>query len=400
MRAINGLKNLFSTVWSFLTFPYRAIRRLIFIFVYPAPFKFNPGSEKYNSLRDAFICQQHYNNAQVVTFDLQANMYADQITEIQRQDTSNRYFDAARFSTDLRNFYNVDKQFIIMAGGNATCYEEFAAEASNLTDRNTNVICFNPMGVGISPGITNGPEDYQAAIKSIIDNLHKNGIPHDNIVLQGQSLGAAMCLVTAEQYQARGERVKVIADRTFARLDNTAATMLWVLYIPVKLLINLFGLNIYAATAFNNINNNNPGDAVGLSVDNDGVIPASCNLYNGVNTEARQQGFVNNFYARPPFSDYPAHNISADYIEKNHDIYADALSGTTFMRECRSRFKAQMSSKDVASSAFLGEETDRFTPNTPTITPLKATRVAQNIATASGNASIVHRRNNRNYYEI
>lgn len=305
-------------------------------------------------------------------------MQYGEITEIQKQDSAKRYFEAAIFTKDLSNIYNKNKQFIIMAGGNATCYEQYGSQMCAMTDDNTNVIGFNPMGVGMSPGITRGPDDYQAAIKAIIDNLHNNGISHDHIVLQGQSLGAAMCLSVAEQYQERGERVKVIADRTFARLDNTAGTMLWPLYYPVKFLVRLFGLNIDAATAFNKINEQHPGDAIGLSANNDGVIPDSCNLYNGVSENMRQKRFVKEFSAFSYYSDSPAHNVPSEYIQENEST-TNRRTGAQFTEEYRKRFKSQMTSASIVKSSVINEEDAANTRklNSPAVTPLKKAREAR-----------------------
>jgi len=372
--ASNGILRLFSTIWSICTYPYRAIRSLVFIPIYPARIIFNPQSDEYNGIRRGFTRYAEYSLAHIVNFDLQANMQPGEITEAQKQDSAKRYFDAAIFTKDFSNIYNPNKQFIIMAGGNATCYEQFKDQMYAMTNNDTNVIGFNPMGVGMSPGVTSGPDDYQAAIKSIIDNLHKNGVPHDRIVLQGQSLGAAMCLPVAEQYQARGERVKVIADRTFARLDNTAGTMLWLLYYPVKLLVRLLGLNVDAATAFNKINQKNPGDAIGLSANNDGVIPDSCNLYNGVSENMRQQGFVKKFSACPGYAHYPAHNLPGAYIEENESaINRRRRSGAGFTEEYREIFKSQMTSASIVKSSVINEEdaANTLKSNSPAVTHLK-----------------------------
>lgn len=395
---INGIKKLFSTLWSACTYPYHAVRSLSFIPIYPARVIFNPKSNEYRAIRRNLTRNANLPLAHIVNFDLQNNMQPGEINPAQKQDASKRYFDAAIFTTDFSNIYNPNKQFIIMAGGNATCYEQFAAQMHAMTDDDTNVIGFNPMGVGMSLGVTSSPDDYQAAIKSIIDNLHKNGVPHDRIVLQGQSLGAAMCLAAAEQYQERGQRVKVIADRTFARLDNTAATMIWPLYVPIKLLVNLLGLNIYAATAFNNINQKNPGDAIGLSADNDGVIPASCNLYNGVSDNMRQQGFVKKFAALPHYNHYPAHNLPGEYIQENESTNNRPIrSGAKFTEEHRQKFKREITrptnvQPSLVPTGMLNQFRNTYTQcSTPFVAAMAVTGAA--IAIAS---TVFIRKNNLN----
>lgn len=387
---LNLIKTTSSAIWSICTYPYRAIRSLLFILIYPARVSFKPKyniiiryllkipADKYNEIRKIFTREHtqelngHPATARIVNFDLHANMQYGEITEIQKKDSAKRYFESAIFTKDLSNIYNKNKQFIIMAGGNGDCYELYGKEMNAMADDNTNVIGFNPMGVGMSPGITSGPDDYQTAIKAIIDNLHKNGVPHDHIVLLGKSLGAAMCLPVAEQYQARGERVKVIADRTFARLDNTAGTMYRLLYYPVKFLVRLFGLNIDAATAFNKINKENPGDAIGLSADNDGVIPDSCNLYNGVHESMRQQGFVKKFSAYPLYRSFPAHNIPSEYIQENQPTI-NRRTGEEFIKEYRQIFKSQMTSHIIEKTSVVNDKyaTDTLKPNSPAITNLK-----------------------------
>lgn len=361
-RIKKGARWAFNTFWGICTYPYYLLRRGIFLIVYPSQFLFKPGSEQYDFEREGFIQMLENNNDLFnVDFDLNGNLYREDGQSIAQRQTANparRFFEATFFTNNLNfaQLYNPNKRYIIRASGNATCYEQLSHEMAAAAQDNSVVIGFNPMGVGTSPGRCNGPEDYQAAIISIIENLHANGVPYDHIVLEGWSLGAAMLTTVAASYHARGIRgPKVIADRTFASLDVEAATLISglipyvgsVLYYPIKFLINYFSLNINVARAFNTINEANPGDAIGITAVGDKIIPFAASLYKGVAQNLRDT-YIKKYYPVPNQWGAPGeqHMVSHTQLNEANLLWQNpghANGGAyTFITQARQRFKQAM----------------------------------------------------------
>lgn len=189
--------------------------------------------------------------------------------------------DAIVFSEDFEGFYNPNKQYVIISNDDQVLLKTFIAKIEYLTSVDRNIIILNSTSYI-------GHDVYQVT-KKIIDNLHKdNNIPHENIVLIGNSLMGAMFL----QIAADNEGVKVLADRTFADLSTTLATTMqnimpttfmkntlgMLLFYVAKAIVRQLDLNIDAAAAFDKINLSHPGDAKAISMEDDNSIPECCNL--------------------------------------------------------------------------------------------------------------------------
>jgi pimeloyl-ACP methyl ester carboxylesterase len=344
----------------------RNVRGSLFGLIYPAKFYNYKNDLYYKAQRNELRGTQH---TVIANFSLQGEMRIGEITQQQRQESDITSYIDATFFTNGSALYEPSKQYVIMLGGNGTYYELFSSEMAKMADEQVTVIGFNPMGIGTSTGLTNGPEDYHASIMAIIENLHANGIPYDHIVLQGHSLGGGIGLEVAEKYQRTDRRVRAIADRTFGRLDNEAGFLIGdifgtvisfipklllrkkvasviksitstLVYYPVKFLINVFGLNINATDAFNFINKKHPGDAVGFSVNHDEVIFKECNLYNSVNADYRDKGYVK---LGTQFGSANAHNCDIEDIRFDDiRLGRPATTGADLIAQAKDNFRTDI----------------------------------------------------------
>ena len=220
------------------------MRRQAFKLVYPAQFIFTPKNKNFIEKHNEFYKEYKYSNkkTQNLRFNMDGDKKLNGISEQEKPNKNNKYIDAALIHNKENNDKN--KMFIIHCGENMSCYEWLLERFDEYADLGYNVIGFNPMGVGYSTGVTNGPEDYEAARTAIIENLRLNGIPPENIILSGQSLGAAIATKVAAKYQSEDMRIRVINDRSFAKLDTAAASFIQS-FIPTWLLRNTLGVVVY-----------------------------------------------------------------------------------------------------------------------------------------------------------
>lgn len=266
-------------------FLYRNTRSLIFKLVYPESFLLAKDSKYYPQTRDNYTSQVNNQTGNISARQLDIDIDGNKI-------------DAVLLGSEVEHKYNPDQQYVIFAGGNATCYEDYIDDMLDLAEnKDVNVVGFNPMGVGLSEGNTSGPEDYYECISQIIQHLHQQGVPYSNIILNGESLGAAACTIVAAEYQNKfNARIKVVNCRSFAELAPTAGELVGSLaskYFPTTFLcsavskmvsgfvgfvLRAFNLNIQSAEAFDSINKRNYGDARCFTVEGDNIIAEKCSL--------------------------------------------------------------------------------------------------------------------------
>lgn len=234
---------------------------------------FKKGSKKFEELHRNF-----YSKDQDTKVNLTFNVSSDDLLPKQ--------VDAVMFTNDKQSLYDPEKTYVVVAGEG--CYEQYDFSLQPFINENhVNVLAFNPMGVGNSTGATNGPEDYQEALRSIIDNLRGNGIASSNIILVGSEFGAGLAATVADEYQQRGDNVKLMLVKDDAKLNNIYGS-----YVPkvggfiYRALAQLFGLNVNAKQAFKRINERAPGRAK--------IVPkAEINAHLGAELNERADDKVN-----------------------------------------------------------------------------------------------------------
>lgn len=405
MTLVNDLKNK-------LTTSVTAARNQLFSTIHPAPQEQKANEYRFNYWQSGF-------NLSAITsdifkihllYDLNGNMGRGEISTLHLDPNFRRYFSADLVTDDAVNIYNASKLYILVLYDYSNCYEKFEHEMYQLANSDTNVIGFNPANIG--QGTNQNPDDYQLAIRSIIDNLHNNGIPHDNIVVMGHGFGAAIAVVVAAQYQEKNQRIKVIADRTFANLAVVASTkaqqavyeylsdirfvrsaVSFLAYYLVNSTIRIFRLNIDAAHAFTKINRLNPGDAKALFVHNDQEIPENCSMARAVNADVLQ--YVKEFKCNPKLK---AHYVNVRELMQHGEPVYKRNSGEFYVNTCLDHFKERMlnpgiTNPIVTTIAEINTETDPENLVSPIIAYAKD--LYNSVACKADNKSVANTNNEK-----
>ena len=320
---------------------YNAVRQFIFSNIYPAPWIFNRSTRSFIGLRQlSRLLPDYAELCHNLSFDLHGNMHE----AIDHESLHPGRFEAVLIAKlDKKNIYANEKQYLIIVGGNTTCYQIFIPEMIGLYKKHHKqayVLGFNPPGVGMSPGATNTPEDFCNALKSIIDNLCNNGVPADNIFIIAHSLGAAIAARTLVQFHENGKPVRLFTDRTMMRISEIAAvkmqklfpirilryTLGLLIYWLMKLLIKLVNLELDVAKDFVRINTISPGAARGMLASHDEVID-DCDLYYGL-PEMHQLEYYRKFKLKmddkhKKSHSKPRHELIEENGEKSAEQYLD-----------------------------------------------------------------------------
>jgi hypothetical protein len=353
--------------------PFTKVQRKLFNFIYTAP----------QSSNSKIFYDRPINSATYkarLAYDLHSNMQTCFVVDPIKEYPKKILFDATIFtSSENTNIYDQNKQYIIFICDADTCYEQFSEKMQELIHDYGNVICFNPPGVGKSSGNTNNITDYQKALRSIIDNLSKHGIPHKNIVLMGHGFGAAIALKTALHYQIQHKRVKVFADRGYESIAGMAATKAqnevheyfnnkWlrtifgtIAYYLTYISVKLFGLNINATETFTEINRINMGDAKGLVVKDDDAIPTTCDIRNGLS--ANDQQFIHEFECYREAK----HNAGFRSLSPIGIPYQRSNTGAAYVNTCLDEFKNETNYNISESWADLAEQQKEEAPSDSTL---------------------------------
>lgn len=355
-----------------LTTPAKSARDHLFTTFSPSPEENNPDEYRYSYWQSGFnfsVIASDIFKIQLI-YDLNGNMKCGNISVLHLDPNFHRYFTADLVTDDAVNIYNSNKLYIIALHDHSNCYDKFEHEMYQLANSDTNVIGFNPAKVGVRPGAKQNLDDYQAAIRSIIDNLHAHGIPSDNIVIMGHGFGAAIAVVVALQYQEKNQRVKVLADRAFSSLavlagtkaQNAAyeylsdikflrSTISFAAYYLANSVIRIFGLNIDAAQAFTKINRLNPGDAKALFVYNDQEIPEHCSLARSLSADILP--YVKEFKCNPKLK---AHYVNVRELMQHGEPFYKRNSGEFYVNACLDHFKERMLNPGITNAVARSVE--------------------------------------------
>lgn len=272
------------------------LRYLVFRLTHPAQFVWSANSARYKQVvaaSAAFYNQKYQDTIKIDKYSYDIDDAAGRVrvdgidgdTNLVNNESNHRVFAAQIFTNNGGpDLYNPFNTHVIYVSSNGDCHELHTDQILDDVKKSSVVgIAFNPMGVGSSPGHSRGPEDIEAALEAIIDDLVHNGVPLKNIVLKGRSLGAGIATKVAakDEYQNPGNGISVVNDRSFKTLSGAAASFVSD-NIPVfKRSVHTFisrlfkglDLELDALAAFNKINVKNPGNAVAVVLnDKDSVL--------------------------------------------------------------------------------------------------------------------------------
>lgn len=177
----------------------------------------------------------HANNPELARFRLNKKLENVEIANRQIDATNGARIDFCEVSAnDLK--LKKDQKVIIHAVGNADAYEQHVLEYIDLAEKHPDyrVVGFNFRGTMQSRGRAWSEEDWVADVIAVVEYYKAQGIPTQNILLNGHSMGGALtALAAAKLYQqelakaknqnlpaSTAQSVKLINNRSFSNLTD------------------------------------------------------------------------------------------------------------------------------------------------------------------------------------
>lgn len=113
------------------------------------------------------------------------------------------------------------QKHIIKFIGNGRCYEAFLNEMiKEANDLNATVIGFNLRGVGNSTSRAKSADDLVIDGIAQVQRLLDDGVPPENITLQGHSLGGCISTLVAQHFHRQKQHINLFNDRSFSSITN------------------------------------------------------------------------------------------------------------------------------------------------------------------------------------
>lgn len=113
-----------------------------------------------------------------------------------------------------------DQKWIVYFNKNAESWERESYMLARLAkDSGANVLCCNYRGVGQSTGFPNSETDLFADGQAVVQYLRKQGVPPENIVVYGSSLGGGVATFVVSERAENGEVMALCNERSFASLS-------------------------------------------------------------------------------------------------------------------------------------------------------------------------------------
>lgn len=113
-----------------------------------------------------------------------------------------------------------DQKWVILVNGNCQHYEDLLQHSQDIvgSDFKANVLTFNYRGVGQSEGKANKIEDLVVDADTCVQYLKDMGVPEENILISGHSLGGGIATKVASEY----EKVNLLNTNSFASTAKAA----------------------------------------------------------------------------------------------------------------------------------------------------------------------------------
>ncbi|MBS0287716.1 MAG: hypothetical protein JSR17_10490 [Proteobacteria bacterium] len=157
------------------------------------------------------------------------SLFTDTTSGFERIDVERKGKKISSFQVDgsPKGTKTEDKKYIIYFNGNATYALQTADEMKrDAALHQCTVINFDYPGVGESEGKTVIAKDMVNAGYAQVKRLIDMGVPAENIILKGQSIGGAVATMVAGKCHENGEPVGVINQRSFAKMSRVVKEIL------------------------------------------------------------------------------------------------------------------------------------------------------------------------------
>lgn len=185
-------------------------------------------------------------------YDLDANSWPIGTNLEVEDDPNSSLIDAVMLTNNIQQLYDPKKLYIIAVDDGLYELNDFSVQPLVNTGA-VNVIAFNALGTGMSSDARRNPEGYQAALRSIINNLQNNDIPSGNIMIVGGSLPGAMATMVVDDYHTNNKKIGIVLKEENLLLNDVYRPFTSRFFRPLyRYLSSLFGLNIDATKSFDN----------------------------------------------------------------------------------------------------------------------------------------------------
>lgn len=114
-----------------------------------------------------------------------------------------------------------EQKWIVFFHGNDMCYEESLNDFKELSKRTgASVYTGNYRGVMSSKGSPSSSHDLVLDGEAMVQKLLAAGVPSENILLHGWSIGGGVAAEVATHHQEAGHEMHLCSDRSFSTLMN------------------------------------------------------------------------------------------------------------------------------------------------------------------------------------
>jgi hypothetical protein len=126
-----------------------------------------------------------------------------------------------------QNNFPIDQQkWIVFFQGNGACYENNLTQQKLLSDHTSaSILTGNYRGVMRSKGSATSAHDIVLDGEAMVQYLLNKGVPSNNILIHGWSLGGAVATEVASYHQQLGNEMNLCNDRSFSTLSDVVKSM-------------------------------------------------------------------------------------------------------------------------------------------------------------------------------
>lgn len=177
-----------------------------------------------------------------------------------------------------------NQKWIIVVNGNSEYYEETLKEHTELAKSfNANVLAFNYRGVGQSEGNPEKFDDLIIDADACVQYLIAKGVPEDQIIIKGHSLGGGVATKVASLY----EKVNLINTNSYASISKVAEVHAKIPLIKklVAKIVKNSGWDVDVVAAWNNVK----GKKMVVFHKDDPVIPKASSLFKGLKLDKKRR---------------------------------------------------------------------------------------------------------------
>lgn len=180
-----------------------------------------------------------------------------------------------------------EQKWVIFNPGNAMCYEEILDAIKELSDATgASYLLGNYRGVMRSKGAPEVAHDLVLDGEAMVQYLLQKGVPKENILIHGISLGGGVGTAVAANHQGETTGIHLFNDRSFSSLTDAIKGLIPNIFGKIGAsLASPAGWQLDSVANYEKIK----GKKVLLHAKGDGVIRYSYSLYKGVKEVWKKQ---------------------------------------------------------------------------------------------------------------